>query len=158
MYCSNVRSQIKSTFKKLQSTASNKGDGSNVQTSTYSNSPTKAGSCFEELDKLRVPTVSGDRSGLSLEHSGSASESLSKNTAKSANLSNAAISTDSSVLSNQISNTVATPSTSICPSPSPFLHYPLIGKSADITLNRLNARDDSDDEDRKAGLSVFNSV
>ena len=35
---------------------------------------------------------------------------------------------------------------------------PLLRKSADITLNMLNARDDSDEDDRKAGLSVFNST
>ncbi len=46
---------------------------------------------------------------------------------------------------------------SICSSPSPFLHYPLLRRSADITLNMLNNRDDSDDDDRMT-MSVFNST
>jgi hypothetical protein len=136
---------------------------------SYTNSTTKVGSSFEELDNLRVSAA--DRSGLPLAISNNTSESLSssligtKNSAKQSNLSNSgtnsAISTESSVLSNQLNNTAVTAasnSTSICPSPSPFLHYPLLRKSADITLNMLNARDDSDDEERKAGLSVFNST
>lgn len=58
------------------------------------------------------------------------------------------------VTSTALTLAASSTTTSVCSSPSPFLHYPLLRKSADITLNMLNARDDSDEEDRIAS-SVF---
>ncbi|XP_065218043.1 chromatin complexes subunit BAP18-like [Planococcus citri] len=128
--------QIKSTYKKIQpslATASKPYEEINTATeeTPRPNATVTAGISSE----ARLPSMSSiSPNSEPLSAVPSSSSTLQTNTMASSNT-----------------------TTSICSSPSPFLHYPLLRKSADITLNMLNARDDSDDEGR-IGLSVFNSV
>lgn len=137
------RCQIKSTFKKIQPSLSNVS-----KTQDEDSHPTNA----EELTSgSRVSSISTN-AGVSADTRLPSMSSISPTEAVSA------IPSSSSTLPLQTATMASSnTTTSICSSPSPFLHYPLLRKSADITLNMLNARDDSDDEDR-IGLSVFNSV
>lgn len=148
------RYQIKTTFRKIQPNLSN-STNANEKSGTET-SPSAA--TFGGHDSTN--SYSADNSVAS---SSALSSMVAPATpAKAAALSQNASSSNASNSFPQTStasgaNTGAATAASSCSSPSPFLHYPLLRKSADITLNMLNARDDSDDDER-VSMSVFNSV
>ncbi|KAK7602652.1 hypothetical protein V9T40_006626 [Parthenolecanium corni] len=137
--------QIKTTFRKIQPNLSN-STNANEKSGTET-SPSAA--TFGGHDSTN--SYSADNSVAS---SSALSSMVAPATpAKAAALSQNASSSNASNSFPQTStasgaNTGAATAASSCSSPSPFLHYPLLRKSADITLNMLNARDDSDDDER----------